>query len=147
VRAAFEHLTGSLGVPGQRVILFGHSLGGAVAVDGATELPAAGLVVQASFTQVRDMARALFPGLPLHLVARNHFRSVAKVSSVKVPKLFVHGGQDTTVPLGMGRALYEAASSPKELLVLPRAGHNDLHLHGGLKYLYRLHRFCRRCLR
>jgi len=146
-RAAWDHLVEELAVRPEEILLFGHSLGGAVAIDCALDRAAAGLVVESSFTQVRDMARASYPGLPLHLVARNQFRSIHKVGRLALPKLFIHGGSDERVPPEQGRRLYEAASEPKELYLVPGAGHNDVHRHGGLRYLRRLSRFRSRCLR
>jgi fermentation-respiration switch protein FrsA (DUF1100 family) len=146
VRAAWAHLTGSLGVPPDRVLLFGHSLGGAVAIDAAQHREVAGLVVQSSFTHVRDMTRVLFPRTPLHLVARNQFRSIDKVPALEMPKLFIHGSDDPTVPHGLGLRLFEAAAAPKEWYSIPRAGHNDVHRQGGFRYFWRLQRFTKRCL-
>jgi len=147
VRAAYDHLVGPLGRSPEKVVLFGHSLGGAVAIDGASERAVAGLIVQSSFTDLKDMARALYPQVPVHLITRNGFRSIDKVGALDMPKLFIHGSADETVPLEVGRRLYEAAAEPKELLVVEGAGHNDIHLHGGASYRRRLARFTRRCLR
>jgi fermentation-respiration switch protein FrsA (DUF1100 family) len=147
IRAAYEHLTAALQQPSSELILFGHSLGGAVAIDCALSRPVAGLVVQSSFTHIRDAARAMFPTLPVHLAARRQFCSVEKVAQLAVPKLFVHGEADETVPLELGKQLFEAASEPKDFYLVPRAGHNDLHRHGGKRYLRRLSRFRNRCLR
>jgi pimeloyl-ACP methyl ester carboxylesterase len=147
VRAAWDHLVEQLGVPPAEILLFGHSLGGAVAIDCALDRPAAGLVVESSFTQVRDLARASYPRLPLHLVARNQFRSIHKVGRLTLPKLFIHGSVDERVPPTLGRRLYEAAAEPKELYLVPGAGHNDLHAQGGVPYVRRISRFRTRCLR
>jgi fermentation-respiration switch protein FrsA (DUF1100 family) len=146
-RAAWEHLVESLGVAPRELLLFGHSLGGAVAIDCALDREAAGLVVESAFTQVRDMARASYPSLPLHLVARNQFRSIDKVDRLRLPKLFIHGGADGRVPLAQGRRLFEAAAEPKEFYLVPGAGHNDIHRHGGARYLRRISRFRNACLR
>lgn len=146
VRAAYDHLVGPLGAAPETTLLFGHSLGGAVAIDAALDRPAAGLVVESSFTDIRDMARSLYPQLPLHWVARNEFRSIAKVARLTLPKLFVHGAEDETVPLELGRRLYEAAAEPKDFYVVPGAGHNDVQTEGGAAYTRRLERFKRACL-
>ena len=146
VRAAFHHLTGPLGVDPAQVLLFGHSLGGAVAIDAARDCEVGGLVVQSSFTHIRDMVRTLYPRLPLHFVVRNQFRSVDKVAELEMPKLFIHGSDDPTVPLSLGRRLYESAADPKEWFEIPRAGHNDVYRHGGFRYYWRLQRFAKRCL-
>lgn len=146
VRAAYDYLTHSLGVESRRIVLFGHSLGGAVAIDAALHREVAGLIVQSSFTQVRDMVRSLYPRTLLHLLARNQFRSVEKVGRLKMPKLFIHGGDDPTVPRHLGRSLYESAAAPKEWFEIPRAGHNDVYRHGGFRYYWRLQRFAKKCL-
>lgn len=147
VRAAYDQLTGPLAQSDDRLVVVGHSLGGAVAIDLALHRRPAGLVVQSSFTDLREMARSLFPQVPMHLACRNGFRSIDKVGRLTLPKLFVHGTGDGTVPFRMGQALYQAAAAPKEFLAIERAGHNDLQSHGGLAYLRRLSRFVKRCVR
>lgn len=147
VRAAYDHLVGPRGQSPERIVLFGHSLGGAVAIDAARDRSVAGLVVESSFTDLKDMARTLFPQVPLHWVCRNEFRSIEKIADLSLPKLFVHGTADSTVPLAVGRRLYSAAAEPKELYLVHRADHNDVHARGGEAYLNRLERFFRLCLR
>jgi len=147
VRAAYEYLVEVIGQDPGEIILFGHSLGGAVAVDCALDYPVAGLVVQSSFTHIRDAAKAMFPTLPLHLAATRQFRSIDKVDKIQVPKLFIHGDCDESVPVELGKKLFEAASEPKELFIVRRAGHNDVHRYGGKRYLRRLSRFRNRCLK
>jgi uncharacterized protein len=143
VRAAFRFLTGEMGQAPQRVVLLGHSLGGAVAIDGALDLPVAGLVVQSSFTDVRDLARTHNPRT--HWVARKQFCSLDKVRELTLPKLFIHGTRDAMVPPIHGRWLYEAAAPPKSLLLIPGAEHNDVHLHAVDLYRKRLESFLDRC--
>lgn len=145
-RAAYDHLIDERGAAPAGILLFGHSLGGAVAIQAAREREAAGLVVESSFTDLKDMARSLYPQLPLHWVTRNQFRSIEKVAELTLPKLFVHGTEDGTVPFAVGRRLFEAAAEPKELYLVERAGHNDVHLQGGAAYIRRLARFRKRCL-
>ena len=147
VRAAYQHLVTDLYQDPEEIILFGHSLGGAVAVDCALDCPVAGLVVQSSFTHIRDAAKAMFPTLPLHLAATRQFRSVEKVDKISVPKLFIHGDRDESVPVELGKRLFEVARDPKDLYIVRRAGHNDVHRHGGMRYLRRLSRFRNRCLK
>ena len=146
VRAAFRHLVEVHRIPSETVVLFGHSLGGAVAIDGALDLPVAGLVVEASFTDIRSMARVRFPQVPAHWVARNEFRSISKVAEVRMPKLFIHGTRDKTVPFSMGRQLFEAAPEPKEFFAVDRGGHSDLYLRGGEAYRQTLLGFLDRCV-
>lgn len=145
-RAAYDHLVGPLGASPDELLLFGHSLGGAVAIDAALDRPVAGLVVESSFTDLKDMARALYPQAPLHLITRNEFRSIEKVAALGMPKLFIHGTADGTVPFEVGQRLFDAAAAPKELFVVEQAGHNDVHLHGGRAYTERIAGFVERCL-
>ena len=146
VRAAYDHLVGPLGRSPEEIFLFGHSLGGAVAIDAALDRPAAGLVVQSSFTDLKDMARALYPKVPLHLITRNGFRSIEKVARLTLPKLFILATDDPTVPASVSRRLYEAAAPPKDLFEVKSDGHNDVHLQGGRKYVRRLRKFRDSCL-
>jgi pimeloyl-ACP methyl ester carboxylesterase len=145
-RAAWDHLVGERGESPKSILVFGHSLGGAIAIDCALHREIPGLVVQSSFTQVRDMARTVYPRLRLHLIARNQFRSIEKVGRLRMPKLFIHGGEDAKVPTEHGRRLFAAAAEPKEWYEVPRAGHSELHRFGGLRYYGRLQRFGRLCL-
>lgn len=144
VRAALDHTVKAIGVPWHRIVLFGHSLGGAIAIDGATHRgDVAGLVVQSSLTQASDMARHFYPDLPVHLISSNAFQSINKVPHLTMPKLFIHGKADLTVPFEQGEMLFAAAAEPKMWLPISRAGHNDVHLWGGLRYFSHLTRFGR----
>jgi fermentation-respiration switch protein FrsA (DUF1100 family) len=147
VQAAHDQLIREGGCRADEILLFGHSLGGAVAIDCALDRKVAGLIAQSTFTHIRDAARAVFPTLPIHLAARRQFRSIDKVAELEIPKLFIHGESDETVPLELGKRLYESASEPKDFYLVRRGGHNDLHLYGGRRYLRRLSRFRDRCLK
>jgi pimeloyl-ACP methyl ester carboxylesterase len=146
VRAAWDHLIAVRALEPTSILLFGHSLGGAVAIDGALHREVAGLVVQSSFTHVRDMARVIYPRVPMHLIARNQFRSIEKVARLAMPKLFIHGDEDQTVPIELGRRLYQSAAAPKEWYEVPGAGHSELHRWGGARYHDCLQKFVRLCL-
>ena len=117
-----------------------------MAVDLAGQRPVGALVVQSTFTHLKDATRATFPTLPVHLLAPRRFHSLEKVRRLTMPKLFIHGDADGTLPLAFGEQLFAAAAAPKELYVVRRAGHNDVHRHGGRDYFRRLRRFCRRHL-
>ena len=146
-RAACDWVVENRGVDLGQVILFGHSLGGAVAIETALHRPVAGLVVQSSFTQIGDMARHLYPRLPMHLITRNAFRSIDKVGHLQMPKLFIHGTADGTVPFAMGEALHAQARDPKAWHPVPNANHNDVSRWGSMRYLRMLTRFRRDCIR
>ena len=121
----------------QRRFIYGHSLGGAIAVDLASTLsneatksvrpvPAAGLVVESSFTDLADIARAFsYQWLPVQLLLRQKFDSVDKIAGVRMPVIVLHGDHDRYVPLSLGRALYAAAPEPKRLVVVEDGTHNN----------------------
>jgi fermentation-respiration switch protein FrsA (DUF1100 family) len=139
-RAAWEHLTTSNGVAAERIVIFGKSLGGAVAVDLAAEVEAAGLIVESSFTSIADMARAHYPFVP-KFVIRTRMDSEAKIPAVTCPKLFIHSKSDRVVPFRLGRKLYEAAGEPKLFYEVVGAGHNETWFVGGNAYFDALARF------
>ena len=124
-RAARDALLGRDRVEPSRVIYVGESLGGAVALALALELPPAGLILQSAFTSVRDMARLHYPLIPLALVP-DAYPSLRLIAALRTPLLVLHGARDTIVPLMHGEALLEAAPGPKRMHVFPGAGHNDL---------------------
>jgi fermentation-respiration switch protein FrsA (DUF1100 family) len=121
--AFYAYARDTLGIPPGRLILYGHSLGSAVAIDLATRRPAAGLIVEGGFTSVPDRGQELYPYLPIQMMARNRFASIEKISSVAIPKLFLHALDDEVIPIAHGRRLFENAVPPKSFQEL-RGGHN-----------------------
>jgi len=107
------------------VIYLGESLGGALALALARESPPSGLVLQSTFTSVRDMARVHYPFIPAGLVP-DAYPSLRLIRHLEAPLLVLHGERDDIVPLSQGRALFEAAPEPKQIRTFPDLGHNDL---------------------
>ena len=128
--AAWEYLRETRGFARERIVIYGYSLGGGVAVDLAHKVGPAGLIVQSSFTSIPDMAGAVFPLAPRFLV-RTKMESLAKVGAIDCPKLFIHGTVDDLVPFGHGQRLFSAAAEPKQFFPVPGAGHNDVFAVGG----------------
>lgn len=122
---AYKWLCEEKGINPESIFLFGRSLGGAVAIELATRVPSAGLIVESSFSSVADMGALAFPLVPTRLLLRYKFDSVSKIGKVNVPVLFGHSPADNLVPYRMGRALYEQANSPKGFLEL-QGSHNEL---------------------
>lgn len=125
-QAAWEHLR--LREPdARRRFVYGHSLGGAVAIDIATRnADVAGIIVESTFTSMSDMAaRSRYGYFPVDLVLTEHFDSLAKIGNVSAPVLFIHGTGDRYVPAAMSERLYQAAREPKRLLLVAGAGHRD----------------------
>jgi pimeloyl-ACP methyl ester carboxylesterase len=107
--------------------IFGHSLGGAIAIDLAARQPeAAGLVVESTFTSIPDMVQHLPYGwLPLQPLVTQRFDSASKIASIRLPVLFIHGGADRYVPPSMSERLHALAPEPKRLVIVPDAGHSN----------------------
>jgi fermentation-respiration switch protein FrsA (DUF1100 family) len=122
--AAYRYLRQDLEVPADRIIVFGHSLGSAVAIDLASRVPTAGLIVEGAFTSATDRGQELYPFIPVRWVASSRFNSISKVPRVTGPKLFLHAGNDEVIPVAHGRRLFDAAAPPKEFVQLA-GGHGD----------------------
>ncbi len=122
--AAYRYLRQELGVPADRIIVFGHSLGSAVAVDLASRVPVAGLIVEGALTSAVHRGQELYPFIPVRWMARNRFSSIDKVAGITVPKLFLHAIRDEVIPLAHGRRLFAAAGEPRTFVEL-EGGHGD----------------------
>ncbi|MEO1210257.1 MAG: alpha/beta fold hydrolase [Cyanobacteria bacterium J06638_20] len=128
-QASWEFLMNELGYRPEQVFIYGHSLGGAIAIDLAVRQPdAAGLIVQGSFTSMLDMANRTtsFGWLPIDQLLTQRFDSIAKVPQLQMPVFFIHGLEDDQIPADMSEMLHAASPEPKQLWLVPDAGHNDL---------------------
>jgi hypothetical protein len=121
--AAYDDLR-ALGVPPERIVCFGESLGGAVAIRLAAERPCAGVAVVATFPSLRDVARVHYGLAGLAIGSR--FDSAAHLARLHVPLFVSHGDEDEIVPYELGERLFEAAPEPKRFLRIPGASHNDV---------------------
>ena len=122
--AAYRYLRESRRVPADRIVVFGHSLGSAVAIDLASRVPTAGLIVEGALTSAVDRGQELYPYIPVRRIARSRFGSLDKVAGIAGPKLFLHASRDEVIPLAHGRRLFEAAREPKTFVEL-EGGHGD----------------------
>jgi fermentation-respiration switch protein FrsA (DUF1100 family) len=120
------------GVAPNRLVLYGESLGSGVAVELAAQHDAAGLILEAPFTSVAEVAQHHFPYVPAGRLVTDRFDSMSRVGKVRAPILVLHGERDRVVPVRFGRALFDAAPEPKEGWFAPEAGHEDLARYGAL---------------
>jgi uncharacterized protein len=132
-RAARRALLEQPGVDPSRLLYLGESLGGAVALVLALEAPPAGLILQSTFTSVRDLARLHYPLIPKRLVP-DAYPSSRRIADLHAPLLVLHGDRDEIAPPSHAERLYAAAKEPKRLHVVAQAGHNDLVARMGASY-------------
>lgn len=143
-RIAWDRLS-ELQPDAARRFIYGHSLGGAIAIELARTLsrkshaggepPARGLIVESSFTTLADVAAAMTnTRLPIRLLLSQKFDSVDKIADVGMPVLFVHGTSDRYVPARFSEELYAAAAEPKKLLLIEGGTHNNAMRAGSGEY-------------
>lgn len=125
---AWQYLVNTRKIAPHRIVIYGHSLGGAIATELASRHPdAARLIVESSFTSIEAMAnvRGRYRLIPVNFILHQRFDSIQKVPSLEMPTLFIHGLQDTEIPYQMSEQLYQSAPEPKQLWLAPDAGHAD----------------------
>lgn len=121
--SAYNFLTKEKKVLPQEIIIYGESIGGAVAIDLAAKTAIKALIVEDTFTSIADMAKISMPFLPSYLLSLR-FNSIAKIAKIRAPKLIIHSLNDEIVPFAQGERLYEAAIAPKYFLKI-RGSHNS----------------------
>lgn len=130
VRAARAFLAGA-GVPADRILYFGESLGTAVVTELAAEIPPAGLLLRSPFMDLASLGRVHYPFLPVSTLLRDRFPLAEHVARVDVPVTVVLGDRDSIVPPAQSRAVAEATPTLRRLVEVPGADHNDLALLDG----------------
>ncbi len=130
--AAYRYLAETRGVPPEDIVLFGRSLGTALATDIAVKHPCRALILESAFTNSSDMAKLLAPFL-FDWRPRVPYDNLGKIDKVKVPVLIIHGSDDEIIPVEMGRKVFAAANCPKDLYIIPGAHHNDTYGVGGTR--------------
>lgn len=140
-RAARAYVAGRPEVDASRLVYFGESLGTAVAINLAVEHPPVALVLRSPFTSMGDLGQHHYPFLPVRLLLRDRFAAIDQIRRIRVPLLVIAGGRDRIVPIENSQRLYDAATAPKKLLVLPDADHNDDELLAGDEMIRAIVRF------
>jgi uncharacterized protein len=121
-KLAYETLI-KYGVKPEDIILYGESLGSGVAIQVAKEKKVEGLILDAPYTSILELASAQFPWLPVGVLLKDRYESIKYIHDVHVPIFIMHGDADEVVPVEMGRRLFAAANEPKEMKVIPGGGH------------------------
>ena len=133
-------------IDARKVIIYGHSLGGAVAIEIAKRHPdAAALITESTFTSIRSMAdlEPKFAVFPLSYILNQKMDSLAKIKTIHMPTLIIHGTADSVVPSAMAEQLYAAAAGPKQLYLVEGAGHENCAAVAGANYQLRVLQFLR----
>ncbi len=131
VRAARTFLLDEAGVPGDRLLYFGESLGAAVVAELATEHPPAGLVLRSPFVDLASVGAVHYPFLPVRALLRDRYPVAEHVARVQAPTTVVYGSRDSIVPPDQSRAVADAAAGLHRRVEVPGADHNDLVLLDG----------------
>jgi fermentation-respiration switch protein FrsA (DUF1100 family) len=118
---------GARGIPPERIVLYGESLGTGLAIKLAADHPVAGLVLEAPPGSIADLAQAHYWYVPAKWLLLDPWNAIDVMDRVTAPLLLLHGEADRTVPVRFGRRVFEAAGSEKEALFLPTGGHADLY--------------------
>lgn len=139
-RAGLAHLIEERGIPEQRIVLFGRSLGGAIAVELARDRGLAGVILESTFTSIADVIRGMI-GAPLAYLVRGQYDSASKIDQIRVPLLFFHGDHDRIIDYALGLRLFELAPEPKQFETISGAGHNDTVEVGRRPYFARIAQF------
>ena len=140
--AVFGYLVNIRKVPSDRLIVYGESLGAAVAVELAGKHNLAGIIIEGGFSSVKEMGKRVFPFIP-SFIYKSRFDSLSWIKEVNVPKLFFHAREDEVVPLELGRKVYDVASGPKEFVLID-GGHNDAFLVSEEMYIREIKSFTER---
>ena len=140
-----EYLRSRDDIDAERLVLFGRSLGGCIVAELSMRHRAKAVIIESSFTSVDAMSRYKRPAvaffIPSRLLVRSRFDSIKKMSHIHSPVMIVHGDKDITVPIEMGKELFDAANEPKRFYEIRGATHDDTHLVGGKPYFDALREF------
>ena len=132
-QAAWHFLTRGKKIDPQDIVVFGRSLGGAVAVNLASKVRPGGLVLESTFTSMKDMGSNQYPYLPIEMLLKHEFDSMSRLSSIKTRTLVIHSREDGLVPFEMGRMLH-LGLGPRSSFLEIEGGHVNGFIQSGERY-------------
>ena len=139
--AAYDFLVKEKNIPPDRIVLFGRSLGAAVAVEIALNRQVRSVIIEGAFTSTKEMAKVMSLFFPVSFLLPAHYNNLKKIPRITVPILIIHGEDDKLIPFSMGQELFRIAQAPKFFMPVKKAGHNDTYLFGGKRYFETLAAF------
>lgn len=140
----YDYAVSTLAVDPERIILWGHSIGGAVAAELANRRSVSGLVLEGTFRSGLTMARRMLPFLPVSWFMTYKFDNESNLRRLKCPVILIHGSHDSTIPSADSEILYEVARGDKDIWIVPGADHNDVYVVAGPAFFERLTQFGQR---
>ena len=123
-QAAYEYLTQTRKLAPRSIVVYGESLGSAIAADLTSKVEVRGLVMEEGFTSTADVGQEIFPFFPVHWLARNRYDTISKLTRIHIPLLIFHSREDEVIPFRHSQRLLAAANDPKQFVEL-HGGHND----------------------
>ena len=139
-QAAYEYLTQQRKLKSRSIIVYGESLGSAIAADLASKVQVRGLVMEEGFTSTADVGQGMFPFFPVHWIVRNKYDTLRKLPGTHVPLLILHSRDDEVINFSHSQRLFAVANEPKQFVEL-RGGHNDAFAVSALTYRAALSKF------
>jgi alpha-beta hydrolase superfamily lysophospholipase len=133
-RAAWEYLTGAKKVKPQEIIIFGRSLGGSIAAWLAKEVKPRALILDSTFTSIKDIAAEIYPYLPVKKFFKFNYSTIDYLKDIASPVLIIHSSEDDYIPFSHAIKLYNAAKEPRQFLKIMGA-HNNNYIKSGEIYI------------
>ncbi|MBU0478441.1 alpha/beta hydrolase [bacterium] len=144
--AAYSWLISEKKLDEDKLIIFGRSLGGSIAIDLASKINKGLLISESAFTSIIDIGKEFYPFLPIKYCASIKYDSIQKIKSIKIPKLIIHSEEDEIIPFHHGEKIFKAALSPKQFYQM-RGGHNDGFIIMGKEYEETIKNFIKKNLK
>ncbi|MBN1493890.1 MAG: alpha/beta hydrolase [Candidatus Omnitrophica bacterium] len=140
VQGAWDYLTNGKGIPPERIIIWGRSLGASVAAWLAQNVSPRALIIESGFSSTAELGAEMYPFLPVRRLCRFKYETAHYAAHARCPVLVVHSPDDRLIPFHHGKRIFEQAAGPKEFLEIA-GGHNDGFIISGKKYTDGLQRF------